>query len=101
MTEPEALSTNDVTAAMEELHSDWTLTSGRLRRELTFGSFVDAFSFMTAIAIIAERIDHHPDWHNIERSITIELSTYDSNGAITANDFALATHIDTVSARFI
>ncbi len=78
---------------MSELHPDWDLVSGKLHRELNFPSFVDAFAFMTAIAIHAEKADHHPEWSNVYNRVVIDLVTHDANG-ITEQDLALATTID-------
>ena len=78
---------------MSELHPDWDLVSGKLHRELRFPNFVDAFAFMTAIAIHAEKADHHPEWSNVYNRVVIDLVTHDASG-ITEQDFALATTID-------
>ena len=78
---------------MEALHADWDLVSGRLRRELTFSNFVEAFSFMSAVALHAEAADHHPNWSNVYNRVEIDLFTHDVDG-ITTLDFDLATKID-------
>ena len=87
------LATGDVAEAMGELHQDWDLVNGKLHRELTFGSFASAFGFMTTIAIVAEKMDHHPEWSNVYNRVTIDLVTHDANG-ITELDIALAAAID-------
>lgn len=88
-----------VEAALSQLHSDWSLVSGKLRREIVFANFVEAFSFMTDIAIVAEKRDHHPEWHNVYNRVSVDLITHDADG-ITELDIQLATHIDAASARF-
>lgn len=60
-----------------------------LEREFRFASFVEAFSFMTAVALAAERLDHHPEWSNVYNRVTVRLSTHDAGG-VTEFDFALA-----------
>ncbi len=67
----------------------WSLAAGRLRRELTFRDFSEAFGFMARAALAAEKMDHHPDWSNVWNRVMVELSTHDAGG-ITELDFALA-----------
>ncbi len=81
---------------MQDLHSDWDLVSGKLHRELEFANFVDAFAFMTAIAIHAEKADHHPEWSNVYNRVTIDLVTHDVDG-ITQLDLDLAAKIDSLA----
>ncbi|HEX7480632.1 MAG TPA: 4a-hydroxytetrahydrobiopterin dehydratase [Polyangiales bacterium] len=68
---------------------DWEVRDGKLHRELTFPSFIEAFAFMTAFALVAERVNHHPDWRNVYNRVVIDLWTHDAGG-ITARDFELA-----------
>ena len=67
----------------------WRVDSGRLQRELKFDSFATAFGFMSALALIAERMNHHPEWSNVYNKVSITLWTHDSGG-ITRLDFELA-----------
>lgn len=67
--------------------------SGAIVREFGFGGFVDAFGFMTRVALLAEKADHHPDWSNSYNKVTIALSTH-SAGGLTPKDVALAKAID-------
>ena len=71
----------------------WSLCEGRLHRELHFGSFVEAFGFMARAALIAEKMDHHPDWRNVYNKVTIDLHTHD-RGGLTAFDFELARRLN-------
>ncbi len=87
------MSTGDVAAAMSNLHADWDLVSGKLHRELKFANFIDAFAFMTSVAIYAEKADHHPEWSNVYNRVVIDLVTHDADG-ITELDLDLATKID-------
>ena len=97
MTRPPALPTEDVATAMQSLHKDWDLVSGKLHRELTFSNFVEAFAFMTSVALHAERTDHHPEWSNVYNRVTIDLATHDSLG-ITQLDLDLAEVIDQLTS---
>lgn len=98
MARSDVLDTHDVIAAMSELHPDWELASGKLHRELVFADFITAFSFMTAVAIKAEKLDHHPEWSNTYNRVTVDLVTHDSAGT-TQLDLELAAHIDACSSH--
>lgn len=82
------LSDADITKQLSSIPG-WTVKSGKLHRELEFANFVEAFSFMTAVALVAEKADHHPEWFNVYNKVTVDLSTHDAGG-ITDNDFELA-----------
>ena len=70
----------------------WQFRDGNLVREFRFANFVEAFGFMTSVALVAERMNHHPDWSNVYGTVRIRLSTHDAGG-ITDKDFALASAI--------
>jgi 4a-hydroxytetrahydrobiopterin dehydratase len=73
----------------------WTLSNGdkAIRREFRFRDFNEAWGFMTRVALLAEKQDHHPDWSNVWNTVRIELSTHDAGG-LTANDVKLAEAIN-------
>lgn len=77
-------------------HSAWQLRAGKLYRRLQFGNFVEAFGFMTKVALLAEKADHHPEWFNVYNTVEIHLTTHDAGG-ISERDFALATAIDALA----
>jgi 4a-hydroxytetrahydrobiopterin dehydratase len=85
------LSTADRNAALIKLQG-WKLVKGRnaITKTFQFKNFNAAFSWMTAIALHAEKLDHHPEWSNIYNKIGVVLSTHDSNG-ITKLDIKMAT----------
>ena len=68
----------------------WQLADGKLHRQFEFKDFKRAFGFMTSLALVAESMDHHPEWLNVYNRVTIDLSTHDAAG-ITRLDFELAT----------
>jgi 4a-hydroxytetrahydrobiopterin dehydratase len=74
---------------------EWTLTNDGLaiERKITFKDFAEAFSFMTRVAILAEKADHHPEWFNVFNRVEIRLTTHDAGG-LSKRDVALATAID-------
>jgi 4a-hydroxytetrahydrobiopterin dehydratase len=84
----EKLSDGEITQALGRVPG-WAVVNGKLHRELKFGTFVDAFGFMTRLAMIAERRDHHPEWQNVYDRVTIDLTTHEAQG-ITERDVALA-----------
>ncbi len=67
----------------------WEVRGGKLHRHFEFTSFVEAFGFMTRAALLAEKMDHHPEWSNVFNQVDVELSTHDVGG-ITEFDFELA-----------
>ena len=69
-----------------------------IARTLSFRNFSEAFGFMTQVALAAERLDHHPDWSNVYKTVTIELTTHDAGG-LTELDFRLARRIDMIAAK--
>ena len=71
----------------------WSLRDGKLRRELRFMDFSEAFGFMARVALAAERLDHHTEWRNVWNRVEIELTTHASAG-LTSLDIALAQAID-------
>lgn len=75
----------------------WELDEGRLHRQLEFEDFVQAFAFMTAVALSAERMNHHPDWSNVYNRVDIHLTSHDVGG-LSERDFRLARHIDALFA---
>ena len=73
----------------------WRHEDNALRREFTFTNFAEAFTFMTSIAEMAERADHHPDWSNSYNTVTIALTSHDK-GCVTQRDSSLAEQINTL-----
>jgi len=71
----------------------WSLRDGKLHRELTFADFAAAWGFMSRVALVAERMGHHPEWCNVYNRVVVDLSTHDAGG-VTALDFELAAAID-------
>lgn len=74
----------------------WNEENNTLKKNFEFDSFVDAFAFMTKVAIIAEKMDHHPFWTNVYNKVSIELSTHDAGDVVTQRDRDLAKAIDQI-----
>jgi 4a-hydroxytetrahydrobiopterin dehydratase len=77
----------------------WTCSAGKLHRELRFPDFQAAFGFMTACALAAESLNHHPEWFNVWATVKIDLNTHDVQG-ITELDFTLAEKMESLAARW-
>jgi 4a-hydroxytetrahydrobiopterin dehydratase len=92
------LSDSDVKSRSASL-PEWEFRGGALHRELQFDDFVAAFSFMTAVAFLAEAMAHHPEWSNVYNKVTIALSTHEVGG-VSENDFAMAAKISEIYQRF-
>ncbi len=74
----------------------WTIEDGKLHKEFQFDNFVSAFGFMTQLALVAESLNHHPEWFNVYNRVTIDLTTHDAGG-ISDLDFQWAKQADTIS----
>jgi len=86
------LSENEIDQKIRQMNG-WDLEEGKLTKSFKFSNFVEAFGFMTKIALEAEKINHHPEWSNVYNTVTIKLSTHDVSG-ITDYDIKLAEIID-------
>lgn len=72
----------------------WIEENNRLKKTFTFKDFNEAFGFMAKVALVAEKMDHHPYWTNVYNVVTFELSTHDAGDIVTAKDHKLAKSID-------
>ena len=88
----------DRSALQPLLATGWTLTPDRdaITKTFTFRNFIDAFGFMTRAALWAETWNHHPEWSNVYKTVTVTLTTHDANG-LTARDIQLATKMDALA----
>ncbi len=83
----------DQRASLSETLASWTLESDQLTRTFLFKDFVEAFGFMSRVALLAESRNHHPNWSNVYNLVTIELTTHDLGG-LSDLDIELAIAID-------
>jgi 4a-hydroxytetrahydrobiopterin dehydratase len=81
-----------IAASLRSLNG-WTVHEGKLHRDFQFADFIAAWGFMSRVALIAQSMDHHPDWNNVYNRVRIDLDTHDAGG-ITQMDFELARRID-------
>jgi 4a-hydroxytetrahydrobiopterin dehydratase len=72
----------------------WKENNNQLVRNFEFEDFVSAFDFMARVAVIAEEMNHHPEWTNVYNKVEIRLSTHDAGNVVTKKDHELASRID-------
>ena len=77
----------------------WEINNKTIMKEFKFKNFIDAFGFMSKVALLSEKMDHHPDWQNTYNKVKINLTTHDKGG-ITTNDIKLAESIDKLINTF-
>jgi 4a-hydroxytetrahydrobiopterin dehydratase len=75
-------------------HEDWQMIDGELVIEMEFGDFTTAFGFLTSVAILAEKHEHHPTIENAYNQVRISMNTHDADNQITDKDLKLAEAID-------
>ena len=78
-----------------EKNPSWIIYNETIKKEFKFNDFIEAFGFMSKVALLSEKIDHHPNWQNTYNKVIIELTTHDIGG-ISTNDLKLAEAIDTL-----
>ena len=89
---PHALSHEEITSRLASLDG-WQLLDGKLHKEYRFATFIECFGFMTQIALVAEAMQHHPEWFNVYNRLVVDLRTHDVDG-ISELDFELARRMD-------
>ena len=95
MAAPAKLTDMEIQARLPALLG-WTLAAGKLHKAFAFGDFVEAWGFMSAAALVAEAMGHHPEWSNVWNRVTVDLTTHDAGG-ISALDFDLAARMNTLA----
>ncbi len=92
MSRPVKLSEAEIQAKLANLPG-WSLQDGKLHRQFQFRSFVEAFGWMSSVALVAESMGHHPEWTNVYNRVRVDLTTHDAGG-ITELDFTLAQRMN-------
>ena len=95
MGRPRRLADHEIQARMDGL-TGWEIREGKLHRRFEFADFVAAFRFISGVALIAERMDHHPEWANVYNRVVIDLTTHDAGG-LTDLDFELAAAVSSLA----
>lgn len=97
MSRPEKLDDAAVDALLASL-PQWERREDSIFRQFRFGNFRTAFAFMTQLAIVAEKLDHHPEWFNVYNRVEITMTTHDAGG-ISPLDGEFAATADTIAAE--
>ena len=90
---------SDQVEAFIQQNDSWSLEDGKLHREFVFEDFIQAFGFMTQVALHAQSSNHHPEWSNVYKKVDVSLTTHEAGG-ITDRDFKLAKLMDQIAARY-
>ena len=72
----------------------WKEEDNKLKKTFEFKDFIEAFGFMSRVAIVAEKMNHHPNWSNVYNTVSFELNTHDAGDVVTEKDHKLAEAID-------
>ena len=100
MTVADRLAPSEVDARLKALNErpggGWMLRDDKLAKTFRFENFVAAFGFMSQVALVAERMNHHPEWFNVYGTVDVALTTHDAGG-ISALDFELAAAMDAIA----
>lgn len=94
---PSKLGEAELRAALESL-VEWSVEAGKLHRVWRFADFVEAWGFMSEVALIVQQMDHHPEWSNVYHTVVVDLTTHDAGG-ITARDVELARRMEARAAK--
>ena len=98
----EKISPRDLRKNLDALNRDcpapWEIVDDKLHKTFVFKDFIEAFGFMTKAAIAAEKMNHHPEWSNVYKTVRVALTTHESGG-ITRLDFDLAERMEILVAR--
>ncbi|HLI47723.1 MAG TPA: 4a-hydroxytetrahydrobiopterin dehydratase [Chthonomonas sp.] len=92
MARPSKLTEAQIQQALAEL-PEWRYHDDKLQRTFKFADFSQAWGFMSRVALMAEKMDHHPDWSNVYNTVHVALSTHDAGG-VTELDLQLARHMN-------
>lgn len=87
------LTEHEIQELLKSIDQAWSRKGDFISRVFVFRDFIEAFSFMTRVALLAEKANHHPNWDNVYNKVNIQLSTHEAGG-LTQKDFHLARKID-------
>lgn len=88
-----------LTALNRHATGRWTFSDDRLHRTFVFGNFIQAMGFMTSAALVAEKMDHHPEWCNVYKTVKVTLTTH-SSGGVTQLDVELAEQLESLAQPY-
>ena len=91
------LTDTEIQNYLEQLNG-WSVQNGKLHKEFKFDNFITAFGFMTQLALVAESMNHHPEWFNVYNRVTIDMMTHDADG-ITLLDIEFAKQANIIGLK--
>lgn len=91
------LTENEITVQLQKLRG-WSYSNNTLEKTFRFKNFIEAFGFMSSVALIAEKLNHHPDWSNVYNKVTLRMSTHDAGG-VTEKDFDFVKLVESVGNK--
>jgi 4a-hydroxytetrahydrobiopterin dehydratase len=94
---PERLLNEQVISRLNDIPG-WEVVGGKLQRTFKFPDFVTAFGFMASVALVAEKLNHHPEWFNVYNTVRVDLTTHDAGG-ISQHDFSLALRMNELAGK--
>lgn len=86
----------DQTGSDELAAAGWDVSDTKAEKTFTFGNFIEAFGWMTSVAIVAEKLNHHPEWFNVYKTVKVTLTTHDTGG-LSELDLKLAKRMDALA----
>jgi 4a-hydroxytetrahydrobiopterin dehydratase len=97
MSSARKLTQEELDDALAELDG-WAIEAGKLSKQFRFANFARAMGWMVSVGIVADKMNHHPEWTNVYNRVTVNLSTHDLDDAISNLDVKLASHMDAMAA---
>jgi 4a-hydroxytetrahydrobiopterin dehydratase len=94
---PARLSNKQVVSRLKDIPG-WKVVGGKLQRTFKLPDFVTAFGFMASVALVAEKMNHHPEWFNVYNTVRVDLTTHDAGG-ISEPDFSLAQRMNELAGK--
>ena len=89
----------DTLSSFKTENPDWKELDGKLEAHFAFKDFISAFSFLNGVALLSEKMNHHPEIYNVYNKVTLKLSTHDAGDQITDKDLELAKEISNFYSR--
>jgi len=94
----EIISEKQLSDLLKTKNLEWNIRNNSIQKEFVFKNFIEAFGFMSRVAILAEKQNHHPEWSNVYNKVNITLTTHDAGG-VTEKDLDLATAIEILTQK--
>lgn len=96
MSERRKLNSDELQEALASLPG-WEIKAGKLHKQFTFASFAEALGWMVSVGVVADKMNHHPEWSNVYNRVTIDLVTHDLDNTISSWDVKLAQKMESLA----